>query len=97
MAEQTFGRISFYLYGRFFPKSDTKDPPKLLKFEKNPNFNLKYLPNNREYLSSENIDESGVKNWIDLYFFRFLGPMAEWEKFGGFGILVRLSGGLLVN
>jgi hypothetical protein len=26
MAEQTFGIISLFLYVRFFPKSDTKDP-----------------------------------------------------------------------
>jgi hypothetical protein len=55
----------------------------LLKFEKNSNFNIKYLPNGREYLNSANSDESGVKNWICLNYFRFLDPIAEWEKKGG--------------
>jgi hypothetical protein len=34
MAEQTFGSISFFLKVSIYPKSDAKDPPKLLKFEK---------------------------------------------------------------
>jgi hypothetical protein len=63
-----------------YPKSDAKDPLKLLKFEKNSNFNIEYLPNGREYLNSANTGESGVKNWICLNYFRFLGPIAEWEK-----------------
>jgi hypothetical protein len=38
----------------------------LLKFEKKPNFNIKYLPNIREYLNSAKTGESGVENWIGL-------------------------------
>jgi hypothetical protein len=32
-------------------------------------FNIKYLPNSRKYLTSENTGRSGVKNRIGLYFF----------------------------
>jgi hypothetical protein len=64
---------------------------------KNPNFNIKYLPNGREYLNSAKTGESGVKNWISLNYFRFLGLIAEWEKQVGSMDLVHLSGGLLVN
>jgi hypothetical protein len=52
----------------------------LLKFEKNPVFNIKYLPNGREYSNSAKTGESGVENWICLNYFRFLGPTAEWGK-----------------
>jgi hypothetical protein len=97
MAEQTFGSISFFLKVSIYPKSDAKDPPKLLKFEKNPYFNIKYLPNGREYLNSATTGESGVKNWIRLNYFRFLGPIAEWEKKVGSMDLVHLNGGLLVK
>jgi hypothetical protein len=69
----------------------------LLKFEKNPNFNIKYLPNGREYLNSAKTGESGVENWICLNCYRFLGPIAEWEKNGESRDLVRLSGRLLVE
>ena len=69
----------------------------MLKFEKNSNYNIKYLPNGREYLNSANTGESGVKNWICLNYFRFLGPIAELEKKEGSMDLVRLSGGLLVK
>jgi hypothetical protein len=34
MDEQTFRRISFFLKVSIYPKSDTKDHTKLLKFEK---------------------------------------------------------------
>ncbi len=34
MDEQTFRRICFFLKVSIYPKSDTKDPTKLLKFEK---------------------------------------------------------------
>jgi hypothetical protein len=77
MAKQTFGSISFFLKVSIYPKSDAKDPQKLLKFEKNSNFNIKYLPNDREYLNSAKTGKSGVKNWICLNFFRFLSPIAE--------------------
>jgi hypothetical protein len=50
---------------------------------KNSNFNIKYLPNGREYSNSANTGESGVKNWICLNYFRFLGLIAEWGKKGG--------------
>ena len=46
---------------------------------------------------SAKTDESGVENYICLNYFRFLGPIAEWEKKVGSMDLVRLSGGLLVN
>jgi hypothetical protein len=87
MAEQTLGWICFFLKVSIYPKTNAKDPLKLLKFEKNSNFNIKYLPNGRKYLNSANTGESGVKNWICLNYFRFLGPIAEWEKRGvhGFG------------
>jgi hypothetical protein len=78
----------FFLKVSIYPKSDAKDPPKLLKFEKNPNFNMKYLPNGREHLNSAKTSESGLKNWICLNYYRFLGPIAEWEKgVSGFGSL----------
>ena len=48
-------------------------------------------------MNSAKTGESGVKNWICLNYFRFLGPIAEWEKKGGSMDLVRLSGGLLVK
>jgi hypothetical protein len=84
MAEQTFGRIFLVFYKiSIFPKSDTKDLPKLLKFEKNQNFNIKYLPKGKEYLNSAKTGESGVEILICLNYFRFLGPKAEWEKKGG--------------
>jgi hypothetical protein len=83
MTEQTFGRIRFCLKVCIYPKSDTKDPPKFLKFEKNTNFNINHLPNGREYLDSAKTDDSGVKHKICLNYFRFLGPIAEWEKRGG--------------
>jgi hypothetical protein len=35
--------------------------PKIVEIKKNPYFNIKYLPNGREYLISENKDESGLK------------------------------------
>jgi hypothetical protein len=40
-------------------------------------------------LNSANTGESGVENWICLNYYRFLGPIAEWEKRGvyGFGAL----------
>jgi hypothetical protein len=41
---------------------------------------MKYLSNGREYLNSEKTGASGVKNWICLNYFRFLRPIAEWEK-----------------
>jgi hypothetical protein len=50
---------------------------------KNPNFNIKYLPNGTEYLNSAKTGESGVKNWICLNYLRLLSPIAEWEKMGG--------------
>jgi hypothetical protein len=82
------------------PKTDPP-PPKKKKFFflnlKNPNFNIKYLPNDREYFHSTKISESGVENWICLNYNRFLGHIAEWEKYGGFMDLVRLSGGLIVK
>jgi hypothetical protein len=56
-----------------------------------------YLPNGREHLNSAKTGESGVKNWICLNYFRFLGPIAEWEKKVGSMDLVHLSGGLLVK
>jgi hypothetical protein len=89
MAEKTFGRISFFFKVSIFPKSDTKVPPKLLKFEKILNFNIKYLPNGRKYLNFAKTGESGVKILICLKYFRFLGFIAEWEKSGvhGFGAL----------
>jgi hypothetical protein len=103
MAEQTFGRI-FFLKVSIYPKSDTKDrpaPPKKKKKKifnlKNPNFNIKYLPNDREYFHSTKISESGVENWICLNYNRFLGHIAELEKYGGSMDLVRLSGGLIVK
>jgi hypothetical protein len=34
MDEQTFRRIGFFLKVSIYPKSDTKDPTKLFKFEK---------------------------------------------------------------
>jgi hypothetical protein len=34
MDEKTFRRISFFLTVSIYPKSDAKEPPKLLKFEK---------------------------------------------------------------
>jgi hypothetical protein len=34
MDKETFRRISFFLTVSIYPKSDAKDPPKLLKFEK---------------------------------------------------------------
>ena len=46
---------------------------------------------------SAKTDESGVENYICLNYFRFLGPIAEWEKKVGSMDLVRLSGGLLVK
>jgi hypothetical protein len=46
---------------------------------------------------SAKTDESGVENSIWLNYFRFLGPIAEWEKKVGSMDLVRLSGGLLVK
>jgi hypothetical protein len=46
---------------------------------------------------SAKTDESGVKNYICLNYFRFLGPIAEWGKKVGSMDLVRLSGGLLVK
>jgi hypothetical protein len=64
---------------------------------KNSNFNIKYLPNSREYLNSAKTGESELKNWICLKYFRFLGPIGEWEKKVGSMDLVRLSGGLLVK
>jgi hypothetical protein len=63
---------------------------------KNPNFNIKYLPNGKAYLNSAKCGEFRVENWICLNYYRFLGPIAEWEK-GGSIDLVRLSGGLLVK
>jgi hypothetical protein len=79
----------FFFKVSTYPKSDAKDPPKLLKFEKNSNFNIKYLPNGREYLNYAKTGEFGVKNWICLNYFRFLGIIAEWEKrvVHGFGAL----------
>jgi hypothetical protein len=79
----------FFFKVSTYPKSDAKDPPKLLKFEKNSNFNIKYLPNGREYLNYAKTGESGVKNCICLNYFRFLGLIAEWEKrvVHGFGAL----------
>jgi hypothetical protein len=71
------GEFFFCLKVSIYPKSDTKDPSKLLKFEKNSDFNIKYLPNGRKYLNSANTGKSGVKNWICLNFFRFLNPIAE--------------------
>jgi hypothetical protein len=69
-----------------FSQKAIPPPPKLSKFEKNPNFNIKYLLNGREYLNSENTGESGVGIWISLnFFFIFLGPIAKWEKNGGGG------------
>jgi hypothetical protein len=47
---------------------------------KNPNFNIKYLPNGSEYLNSVKTGDFGVKNWICLNYYRFLGPIAECEK-----------------
>jgi hypothetical protein len=40
-------------------------------------------------LNSAKTGESGVENWICLNYYRFLGPIAEWEKRGvyGFGAL----------
>ena len=46
---------------------------------------------------SAKTDESGVENSLWLNYFRFLGPIAEWEKKVGSMDLVRLSGGLLVK
>ena len=46
---------------------------------------------------SAKTDESGVENFICLNCFRFLGPIAEWEKKVGSMDLVRLSGGLLIK
>jgi hypothetical protein len=40
MAEQTFVRIFFFLKGSIYPKSDAKDTPKLLKFEKSQTLTL---------------------------------------------------------
>jgi hypothetical protein len=34
---------------------------------KTPNFNIKYLPNGRKYLSPENAGKFGVENWIGLF------------------------------
>jgi hypothetical protein len=49
---------------------------------------MKYLPNGREHLNSAKTSESGLKNWICLNYYRFLGPIAEWEKgVSGFGSL----------
>ena len=97
MDEETFRRISFFLTVSIYPKSDAKDPPKLLKFEKTQTLTLNISPNGREYLNSAKTGESGVKNWICLNYFRFLSPIAEWENIGGSMDLVRLSGGLLVK
>ena len=38
---------------------------------------IKYLSNGREYCNSEKTGNSGVENWIGLYFFRILDPIAE--------------------
>jgi hypothetical protein len=84
---------NFFFKVSIFPKSDTKDPPKLLKFEKKTNFNIKYLPNGKEYLNSAKTGEFGVEIWVYLNYFRFLGPKAEWEKKVGSMDFVRLSGG----
>jgi hypothetical protein len=46
---------------------------------------------------SAKTDESGIENSIWLNYFRFLGPIAEWEKKVGSLDLVRFSGGLLVK
>jgi hypothetical protein len=64
---------------------------------KNPNFNIKYLLNGREYLNSAKTGESGVKNWICLNYFRFLGSIAEWEKKVGSMDLVHLMVDCLLN
>ncbi len=69
--------------GQHLPKKGCQRPPKLLKFEKNPNFNIKYLPNGKEYLNSAKTGETGVEPWICLNYFRFLGPIAKQEKKGG--------------
>jgi hypothetical protein len=46
---------------------------------------------------SAKTDESGEENYICLNYFRFLGPIAEWEKKVGSMDFLQLSGGLLVN
>jgi hypothetical protein len=62
----------------------------LLKFEKNPNFNIKYLPNGREYLNSAKTGESGVKklNMPELFqIFRSHSGMGKKSGVHGFGAL----------
>jgi hypothetical protein len=66
------------------------------KLKKKRNFNMKYLPNGREYLTSKNTGESEEKNCVGLNFCRLICPIAERGKRGS-GILVLLSGELLVK